>query len=562
MNLAQQLLHALKNHGVSEIFGIPGDFALPFFKVVEESGILPCHYLSHEPALGFAADAAARYHSRPSVAAVTYGAGGFNMLNPIAAAYAEKSPVIVLSGGPGESDRRHGLLIHHQAKDLHSQLTMYKEVTCDQAVLDDPATAPDVIARVLANCIRHSRPVYLEIPRDKVFAPCEPVPLPADDLWPQRPEALEACADAILARLRQAIRPVILGGVEIRRHGVEHQVAELATRLGIPVATTLMARGVLSGHGQTPFLGTYLGSGGEAHISEVVEGADVAFFIGVLLTENDFAFSAQKLDFQQVIQAADGQCSMGFHQYPNIGLRKLLDTLLARLPDEYPEVPHFPAPVHRSDYQEDEQPITPTDIATLINRHFQRHGPMPIAADMGDCFFTTLDIENNILVAPGFYATMGYGVPAGFGLQVASGERPIVLVGDGAFQMTGWELLNAPRYGWNPIVIVFNNASWEMLRTFQPESKFNDLPLLDFAAIARTLGGIGHQASDRRALALALDAAHADEAHFHIIDARIRKTVLSNTLSRFVSGFKAMRQKMAEQQDPPPPAAAASKAAG
>ena len=101
MNLAEQLLTALKAYGVKEIFGIPGDFALPLFKVIEESGILPLYTLSHEPAVGFAADAAARFHTRPSVAAVTYGAGALNMVNPVAAAYAEKSPVIVISGGPG-----------------------------------------------------------------------------------------------------------------------------------------------------------------------------------------------------------------------------------------------------------------------------------------------------------------------------------------------------------------------------------------------------------------------------------------------------------------------------
>ncbi|MDO4230992.1 MAG: indolepyruvate/phenylpyruvate decarboxylase [Lautropia sp.] len=543
MNLAEQLLHALKNHGVKEIFGIPGDFALPFFKVIEESRILPCHYLSHEPSLGFAADAAARYHCRPSVAAVTYGAGGFNMLNPVAAAYAEKSPVIVISGGPGESDRGHGLLVHHQAKDLQSQLNMYKEVTCDQAVLDDMATAPAVIARVLANCIRHSRPVYIEVPRDKVFSSCEAVPLPAPDLWPQRQDALEACADAILTRLKQAKKPVILGGVEIRRFGVEDQVAELATRLGIPIATTLMARGVMSRHPEAPFLGTYLGSTGDTHIREAVEHADATFCIGVLLTENDFVFSLQKLDFQNMMLAADGQCSMGFHTYPNIGLRKLLDTLLARLEGPAREVSHHPAPAYARDFEEDESDISPTDIAKLINRHFQAHGPMPIAADMGDCFFTTLEIQNTILVAPGFYATMGYGVPAGFGLQAASGQRPIILVGDGAFQMTGWELLNAPRYGWNPIVIVFNNASWEMLRTFQPESAFNDLPTLNFAQIAESLGGIGHMATNRRELAEVFAKALVDEGHFHIIDTRIRKKVLSNTLSRFVNGFKEMRAK-------------------
>ena len=87
MNLAEALLNAFKDHGIKEIFGLPGDFALPFFKVIEESSILPLYTLSHEPAVGFAADAAARCHCRPSVAAVTYGAGALNMVNAVAAAY-------------------------------------------------------------------------------------------------------------------------------------------------------------------------------------------------------------------------------------------------------------------------------------------------------------------------------------------------------------------------------------------------------------------------------------------------------------------------------------------
>ncbi|MCZ6709296.1 MAG: thiamine pyrophosphate-binding protein, partial [Gammaproteobacteria bacterium] len=170
MNLAESLLYALKDFGAEEIFGIPGDFALPLFKVIEESGILPCYTLSHEPAVGFAADAAARLRCKPAVAAVTYGAGAFNLVNPIAAAYAEKSPVVVLSGGPGVADINTGLLIHHQAKHLKSQLEIYKEVTCDQVILDDLVRAPEQIARVLNRCVNESRPVYLEVPRDRVFA--------------------------------------------------------------------------------------------------------------------------------------------------------------------------------------------------------------------------------------------------------------------------------------------------------------------------------------------------------------------------------------------------------
>jgi indolepyruvate decarboxylase len=71
--LAETLLASLKQHGAREIFGIPGDFVLPFYKVIEESGILPHFTLSHEPAIGFAADAAARYHLGLGVAVATYG---------------------------------------------------------------------------------------------------------------------------------------------------------------------------------------------------------------------------------------------------------------------------------------------------------------------------------------------------------------------------------------------------------------------------------------------------------------------------------------------------------
>ena len=93
MKLAQALLQALKDYGAGEIFGIPGDFALPLFRQIEKLDILPLYTLSHEPAVGFAADAAGRYRSTLGVSCVTYGAGALNMINPVATAYAEKSPL-------------------------------------------------------------------------------------------------------------------------------------------------------------------------------------------------------------------------------------------------------------------------------------------------------------------------------------------------------------------------------------------------------------------------------------------------------------------------------------
>jgi indolepyruvate decarboxylase len=168
------------------------------------------------------------------------------------------------------------------------------------------------------------------------------------------------------------------------------------------------------------------------------------------------------------------------------------------------------------------------------------HGKMPIASDMGDCLFTAMEIKHTALVAPGYYATMGFGVPAGLGLQAATGERPLILVGDGAFQMTGWELGNCKRYGWDPIVLVFNNASWEMLRTFQPESSFNDLGHWGFAEMASGLGGDGVRVGTRAELKAALDKAMATRGKFQLIEISIPRGVLSNTLARFVAGVKRL----------------------
>jgi indolepyruvate decarboxylase len=189
--------------------------------------------------------------------------------------------------------------------------------------------------------------------------------------------------------------------------------------------------------------------------------------------------------------------------------------------------------------------IQPLDISTAVNALFREHGPMPLASDIGDCLFTAMDIDHTTLVAPGYYATMGYGVPAGIGVQVATGLRPIVLVGDGAFQMTGWELGNAARCGSDPIVLVLNNASWEMLRTFEPDARFNDLTRWDFASMAAGMGGDGHVVNTTTELTTALAKAHATRGRFQLLDIRIEPGVLSPTLARFVKAVK--RVSMPEQ---------------
>jgi indolepyruvate decarboxylase len=538
--LATALLQALKDHGAKELFGIPGDFVLPFYKVIEESKILPHYTLSHEPAVGFAADAVARYRSGLGVAVVTYGAGAFNMVNPVAGAYAERSPVVVIAGAPGARERSSGFLLHHQARTVDTQLSVFKEITCDQAVLSDPATAPHDIARVLRSARERSLPVYIEFPRDLVSAPCEPVPvlprLKADE------DALAECADEIVARLKTAKSPVIMIDVEVRRYGIEKELAALARKLNLPVVTTFMGRGLL-GDAPDAVAGTYLGAAGEPGITKLVEKADALLLLGVIVCDTNFALSHRVLDPRRTILAIDREVRIGHHVYPGIPL----DALIAALSKRAKDLASRKQPARtKSKYprglKADDKPIAPSDIARAINDLFDRHGPMPMTADMGDCLFTAMEIEHTALAAPGYYAGMGFGVPAGIGVA-ATGLRPLILVGDGAFQMTGWELGNCRRYGLDPIVVLFNNCSWEMLRTFQPESGFNDLDDWHFANIAREIGGHGERVTTRRELVDALEAAVQRRGQFSLVEVMLPRGATSDTLARFVAGFKKARER-------------------
>jgi indolepyruvate decarboxylase len=534
MNLAESLLTALKDHGARQVFGIPGDFVLSFFKVIEESGLLPLHTLSHEPSVGFAADAAARASCAPGVAVVTYGAGALNMVNPVAAAYAEKSPLVVISGAPGSRESRGGLTLHHQVKRLDSQFAIYREITCDQASLDDPVTAPSEIARVLQSCIMHARPVYFELPRDMVFAPCAPVtPLPEA---PFDPQAVAVCADEIMDRISRAERPVMMVGVEIRRFGIEARVAELARRLHVPVVTSFMGRGLLA-QSDVPVLGTYLGLTAHPDVGRPVEESDCLLLFGVTMSDTNFGVSEGRIDHRHSVLAVDRAVTMGYHRYANVPLAALVDELTRRVSAQPPR-----SAGRTTDYPRglvaDEAPITPADIARAVNDLFARHGRMPMASDAGDCLFTALDVEHTEIVAPGYYATMGFGVPGGLGLQAAMGRRPLVMVGDGAFQMTGWELGHCQRYGWDPIVLVMNNRSWEMLRVFQPESKFNTLDDWHYAQLASPLGGDGIRVTTRRELAAALERAFATRGRFQLIEVMIPPGSVSATLEGFVGALQ------------------------
>ena len=548
MTLGLALLRALKNHGAQEIFGIPGDFILPLFKQIEESNILPLVTLSHEPALGFAADAAARMHCGLGVVAVTYGAGALNVVNAVASAYAERSPLVILAGCPGEVEAHSGLVLHHQVRHVDSQWRIFREITCDQVRLSDPATAPADIARVLRNCRAFSQPVLIEVPRDMTLHPMAEVPVLPPSAFSA--DAVAECADEWMARIQAAKRPVLVVDVEVRRFGIEARVAELARRLQLPVLTTFMGRGLLADdgvHSGVQLHGTYLGVAGAPETSALLDDSDLPVMLGAILSDNNFGVSAQRMDFRRALIAAHREARVGHHLYQNIPLAALVEALLERAPAAGQRTAHAQPPKleYPTGLVADDAPVCAADLSRALNDRILAHGPMNIVSDIGDCLFAAMELMPTPLVAPGYYATMGFGVPAGIGAQVATGQRSLILVGDGAFQMTGWELGNCPRLGLDPVVIVLNNQTWEMIRAFQTESRCAALGDWHLADAAEALGGRGHRVHTRAQFKAALDAAYAERGRFQLIELMVPPGDSTPTLRRFSEGIRALRARAA-----------------
>src|SRR6476660_7542203 len=166
LSIGQYLIRRLQDYGLKHVFGIPGDYILTFYGQLEHSPInmVGC---TREDCAGFAADAYARINGMGAVC-VTYCVGGLSLCNSIAGAYAEKSPVVVISGAPGVSERINNPLLHHKVRDFHTQAEVFEKLCIAGAELDDPNEACREIDRVLDAAARHKRPVYLELPRDMV----------------------------------------------------------------------------------------------------------------------------------------------------------------------------------------------------------------------------------------------------------------------------------------------------------------------------------------------------------------------------------------------------------
>ncbi len=537
LSIGQYLIQRLQDYGIADLFGIPGDYVLSFYTMLEESPIntVGC---TREDCAGFAADAYARIHGMGALC-VTYCVGGLSVCNSIAGAYAEKSPVVLISGSPGMRERIHNPLLHHMVRNFRTQYDVFEKLCVAGAELNDPLTAFHEIDRVLAACQRFKRPVYIEIPRDMVHvcpatAPLFQQPQPQSDS-----RALAEATEEAAKRIESARQPVLLLGVEVHRFGLQDVALELAESTGIPMAATMLGKGVVA-ETHPQYMGLYEGALGREEVTKYVESSDCVIMLGTFMTDINLGIYTAELDIADCIYATSEELRIRHHHYHDVRLEDFLGELVRRGVNVRSPLPKAPTDWKKTPFQI--QIDDPIRISRMIDRlDEQLEDDTIVIADIGDALFASTELTTRgrtEFLSPAYYTSMGFSVPAALGAQVARPEaRVVVVVGDGAFQMTGMEVSNFVRRQMPVIVLLLNNGGYGTERLLHPgEFEFNDVHPWQYHQLPALLGGgTGYSVHTEGDFDQALSAAWADTTGPSILNIQLDPQDCSQALERLAA---------------------------
>jgi indolepyruvate decarboxylase len=534
-SIGAYLIDRLYAHGVRHVFGIPGDYVLGFYDMLSKSQ-LEIINMCDEQGAGFAADAYARVRGLGAVC-VTYCVGGLKVANTTAEAFAEKSPVVVISGAPGMKEREKNPLLHHKVREFDTQKKVFDQLTITSALLSDPQTAFQEIDRVIHAALRYKRPVYIELPRDMVQVPGVAHYRSPEIHETSHAPTLRAALEEAEEMINRAKKPVILADVEVHRFGLQDLLLKLAQKSNIPVAATLLGKSVIGEH--HPFyLGIYEGAMGREGVRQYVESSDCVIMLGVYMTDINLGVFTAQLDPSRSIYATSERLSIRYHLFENVRFKDFFRGLL-RLRLRKRSLPRLPRPK-----PERVAPFTRSHTRLTVRRLFQRLNSFLadytiVVADVGDSLFGAADLNiyrRTEFLGPAYYASMGFAVPASIGAQLADSRlRPLVLVGDGAFQMTGMELATAVRYHLNPIVLVLNNSGYGTEREMQ-DGPYNDVALWNYHRMPEILGaGRGYLIYTEQELDEALAKAVRYKEGYSLLEVRLDPHDRSPALQRLTA---------------------------
>lgn len=533
MTVWEFIVERLHKAGVRDAFGVPGNYILDFYDKVQHSkkirmitctsGLNACH----------AADAYARINGIGAVFA-TYCVGGLGLLNAYACARAEESPVIFISGSPGVKERNQDLRSHHTLSSaFECQHHIFKKMSCAHTILDNPSLAGYEIDRVI-DCVKAlKQPGYIELPRDVVNSVITydswalgtpPNPLVSDEI------NLEEALSEAVTWINSAKKPVILAGVEIARFNFGKQLIKFAEQKNIPVATTLLGKSVVN-EKHPLSLGVFCGGLSSTAAEEAVNNSDCIIALGVLMTDVHFGFAQSNVLRRNMVLSTCHEMRIRNHSYTKVSFPDFFKRLVKERINEREE--HVPRHL-------DDSPFRPVEGKKLTtSRLFAKiktvvTDDIAIVSDIGDSMFgaADLDTNSNHFLCPAFYSTMGASIPGALGVQIANKNiRPLVIIGDGSFQMNHSELSSIGRLGLNPIVVVLNNQGLLTERLFK-DGPYNDVADWNYHKYPDIIGfGNGVKVTTECELEKAMEAALASKSLF-VINAVVDKHDATHAVKR------------------------------
>ena len=542
------LYSRLKSYGVDHVFGIAGESVHVHFHHLEKSP-LKAVLMTHEPCVGYAADAYSRIRGL-GAALVSYGVGSLNLVNAVGQAYAECSPMVVISGGPGVNERRKYSHLHHKIRTYETHQRVMSEITALSIIVDNPLTAGREIDRALNMAVTFKRPVYIEIPRDMGEVEIQDEPF-QPQAKAEDTAALEESLDEVIKMLNEAKTPVIIADAELARIGLQKELITFAERVNIPVASTILGKSIFPEE-HSLAMGVYFGQLSNSKVAEFIHNSDFRLMLGVILSDINLGmFTAKFSPDDAVVSNIDG-LKVKKHFYPQIGLDIFMKGLLARKDIKTHNIT-FPK-IHIPNYPtgENKDQITVKALLSLTN-DFINDG-YRVICDVGDCLFGGQELQikgASTFLSPAYYLSMGFAIPGAVGAQIADpARRPVVMVGDGAFQMTGMELITMAKLKLNPIIILFNNKIYATLRYCEPPKTMQKhyIPTMDYAKMAEIMGGKGITVKTVGDFKAGLQTAKNTKDTFCLLDVVLDEYDISPALKTFGQSLGSFVEKSASEK--------------
>jgi len=553
--VSDYLLQRLQEIGIKHLFGVPGDYNLDFLDDVMESSIKwvgNCNELN----AGYAADGYARLNGI-GAAVVTYGVGGFSIINAVAGAYAEHVPLIIINGAPPARRREAGAMVHHLVSNYYLQFDIFKKITIDAVLLVDSVTAPEEIDRVISNCLAHKLPGYIELPADITHAPCH---APVGSLIVQplisNTDSLDECTKEAAGLLNKSANPMILAGVELLRFGLGKEALQLIETSEVPFATMLSSKSVVPElHPQ--FTGIYQGGWSKEAVRLQVENSDCLLSLGALMTDTDTGLFSINLDTRRMITVGGGQVRIGNHIYDQVHLGDFIRelTLLAEPRSYLASHPAVSFSPRQNFVAEPSCELTAPRLYECINSYLDDQ--MILLSEPGDSFcatpeFNIEEAENFIVQA--YYCSIGFCTPAALGVALARpAKRPVVLTGDGAFQMTAQEVSTLIREHCPAVIIIINNDGYLIERRLHKDGMYNDIQNWQYSKlpdvfcngplVAGTKFVASIKVTTEEELELAMKVAVAEKDKLVFIEVSLQNRTCSKGLERLGNSYKMSLQK-------------------